>query len=116
MSIFANNHFTITTRYKLILALLLLLILGSIITYRNNHNDAQEPAKATTTPSENSATTKNEDIPSTAGSTAVLAHINRETQTPFVSITPLEVLEDSRCPGNAVCIQMGTVKLSARIT
>jgi len=33
-----------------------------------------------------------------------------------VSITPLEVLEDSRCPANANCIQAGTVRLRATLT
>ncbi|PIR69369.1 MAG: hypothetical protein COU47_03295 [Candidatus Niyogibacteria bacterium CG10_big_fil_rev_8_21_14_0_10_46_36] len=32
-----------------------------------------------------------------------------------VTITPLEVLEDSRCPTDAVCIQAGTIRLRARL-
>jgi len=32
-----------------------------------------------------------------------------------VSITPIEVIEDSRCPVDVVCIQAGTVRLRARL-
>mgnify|MGYP006908203126 CR=1 FL=1 len=32
-----------------------------------------------------------------------------------VSITPLSVLEDSRCPIDALCVQAGTVRLNVRI-
>lgn len=32
-----------------------------------------------------------------------------------VSITPLAVVEDSRCPADVQCIQAGTVRLSARV-
>lgn len=33
-----------------------------------------------------------------------------------VRITPLEILEDSRCPEDVVCIQAGTVRLKASVT
>lgn len=32
-----------------------------------------------------------------------------------LSITPIEVLEDSRCPSDVVCIQAGTVRLRTRL-
>ncbi|HEV8677526.1 MAG TPA: hypothetical protein VN701_01710 [Candidatus Paceibacterota bacterium] len=32
-----------------------------------------------------------------------------------LSITPLEVLEDSRCPAGVECIQAGTVRVSAQV-
>ena len=32
-----------------------------------------------------------------------------------VTITPLAVLEDSRCPSDVTCIQAGTVRLSAKV-
>lgn len=32
-----------------------------------------------------------------------------------VTITPLKVLEDSRCPADVTCIQAGTVRLSAKV-
>lgn len=33
-----------------------------------------------------------------------------------VSVTPLEILEDSRCPSDVVCIQAGTVRLKALLS
>lgn len=39
-----------------------------------------------------------------------------ETKTEYgLSITPLEVLEDSRCPANVQCIQAGIVRLRVTI-
>ena len=32
-----------------------------------------------------------------------------------VAITPLAVVEDSRCPANVQCIQAGTVRIAARV-
>jgi hypothetical protein len=32
-----------------------------------------------------------------------------------VTITPISVLEDSRCPANVQCIQAGTVRIAARL-
>ncbi|PIP55501.1 MAG: hypothetical protein COX06_02770 [Candidatus Zambryskibacteria bacterium CG22_combo_CG10-13_8_21_14_all_42_17] len=32
-----------------------------------------------------------------------------------VQISPLEIIEDSRCPSDVECIQMGTVRVSARV-
>lgn len=32
-----------------------------------------------------------------------------------MKITPLEVVEDSRCPVDVVCIQAGTVRVRARV-
>lgn len=31
------------------------------------------------------------------------------------TITPVEILEDSRCPANVTCIQAGTVRLAVRV-
>ena len=46
------------------------------------------------------------------GTTETLTAALGETVTALgVSITPLEVIEDSRCPANANCIQAGTVRV-----
>lgn len=48
--------------------------------------------------------------------TAMLsAALNTEGKTLGVSVTPLEVLEDSRCPVGVTCIQAGTVRLKVRL-
>jgi hypothetical protein len=55
--------------------------------------------------------------PATTATTSMLleTRINQETSALGVSLTPLEVVEDSRCPINALCIQAGTVRLRASL-
>ena len=50
-----------------------------------------------------------------AGATETLTAALGETVTAFgVAFTPEEVIEDSRCPANANCIQAGTVRVKGR--
>lgn len=46
--------------------------------------------------------------------TTVTVALNETAVAGNVSITPLEVVEDSRCPKDVQCIQAGTVRLSVR--
>lgn len=51
-----------------------------------------------------------------SGPVLVVAKINQEVQAlGRVGITPLTVLEDSRCPVDVQCIQAGTVRINARL-
>lgn len=43
------------------------------------------------------------------------AGLNETITVSGIEITPLEVLEDSRCPTDVQCIQAGTVRVSVRI-
>jgi len=45
----------------------------------------------------------------------VTAKINQRAEAFGVRITPLEILEDSRCPSGVQCIQAGTVRIRARL-
>lgn len=45
----------------------------------------------------------------------VTAMVNQSASAPGVKITPLQVTEDSRCPLEYTCIQMGTVKMRAQV-
>ncbi len=47
--------------------------------------------------------------------TTIQTSINKTVTIGSVSITPIEVLEDSRCPRDVVCIQAGTVRLRTNI-
>lgn len=49
-----------------------------------------------------------------APTTAVIA-LNERVQVGMVFITPLEILEESRCPSDVVCIQAGTIRIKARV-
>ena len=44
------------------------------------------------------------------------ARLNQTVRIGGPRVTPLKVLEDSRCPMNARCVWAGQVRLSARIT
>lgn len=54
------------------------------------------------------------ECPST-GSISLEAHIGQTVSGLGVNITPLAVLQDSRCPIDVQCIQAGTVKMQARL-
>lgn len=49
------------------------------------------------------------------GPVSLTARLNQEVSGLDVSITPLLVLEDSRCPVDVQCIQAGTVRVRARL-
>ena len=49
-----------------------------------------------------------------APTTAVLA-LGERKQIGTIFITPLEIVEESRCPIDAICIQAGTIRIKARI-
>lgn len=51
----------------------------------------------------------------TTGPVSLQARIDQEVNGLGVRITPLEVLEDSRCPIDVQCIQAGTVRIKARL-
>lgn len=48
--------------------------------------------------------------------TVLEAALNQTVRGGGVSITPLEVLEDSRCPADVVCVWMGQVRLKAKLS
>jgi len=55
-----------------------------------------------------------EPLPAAAES-EISVRFSEEGKTLGVSLTPIELVEDSRCPLNAVCIQAGTVRVRTRI-
>ncbi len=56
------------------------------------------------------------ECPSTGDTTSPLeARIDQEVSSGGVRITPLEILEESRCPSDVTCIQAGTVRIRARL-
>lgn len=50
-----------------------------------------------------------------SGPTTLQTRVGQEVSGLDVRITPLEILEDSRCPADVMCIQAGTVRVSARL-
>lgn len=49
------------------------------------------------------------------GEVILEARINQEVTAGGANIVPISVVEDSRCPADALCVQAGTVRLNARI-
>lgn len=81
------------TKYVVITGVLVLIGLGVWYT------SPEVPQGSTPTPSESTLT----------------ASIHERVSALGVSITPLSVLEDSRCPSDVTCIQAGTVRLRAKL-
>jgi hypothetical protein len=54
--------------------------------------------------------------PAPSGPVSVTARLGEMKSGLGVSLTPLAVLEDSRCPQDVQCIQAGTVRLRAQLT
>jgi hypothetical protein len=52
---------------------------------------------------------------STAQEMTVVTHLNQKIKPLTASITPLAVIEDSRCPHGVQCIQAGTVRVQVKI-
>lgn len=78
-------------------AIAILAIVG--VTYATK---TQKPVPAPITPAETIPEKDNEQLE---------AKINQTISAFGIQITPLEVLEDSRCPADVQCIQAGTVRL-----
>ncbi|MBU2103969.1 hypothetical protein KKD95_03070 [Patescibacteria group bacterium] len=47
---------------------------------------------------------------------SVIAKLNERVEAWSVSVTPTEILEDSRCPTDVQCIQAGTVRVQTTVT
>lgn len=56
-----------------------------------------------------------ETIEPTTAASILEARIDLGASTSGVTIIPLEVLEDSRCPIDVICVQAGTVRLRAEL-
>jgi hypothetical protein len=52
---------------------------------------------------------------SSSSTTTLKVSLNTKSVVQGVSITPVEVVEDSRCPVDVVCIQAGTVRVRSNI-
>ena len=76
------------------------------------------PIETATTTTGNSTPETTPNIPTEPSEVTIMAKINKPASGLGVTIAPMEVVEDSRCPvdENIRCIQAGTVRVSAKIT
>lgn len=68
------------------------------------------------TTGDNTGTVTPTPTPTSPGSGNVSAAIGKSVTAFGITITPLAVVEDSRCPQGVQCIQAGTVRVRVRIT
>lgn len=106
-----------------ILALVIVIALGLLLTHSDEPtlvptNLASSTAVGTPTPSVSSVTASSASAANPTGTSAqpygsvTLALGQAASFVDGVSIRPMRILEDSRCPAGVQCIQAGTVKLS----
>lgn len=99
-------------------ALLVLIAVLILIAYILSPRSPGVPSPAQTPPPTNgnsvSETTPN--TPVEPSEITITAKINNPTSGLGVTIAPIEVVEDSRCPSDVVCIQAGTVRVRVKIT
>lgn len=73
--------------------------------------EGSKPSKPTSSPTSVPTT----QTPSNASKVSVIARYNETVTVLGVSITPLLILEDSRCPSDAQCVSAGNITLQTRI-
>ena len=94
------------------LAAFVVLVIGGVWTvwaFSDNAQESMTPSVATTT---DTATLPPAPQPETQSDTATL---NQRIFDNDVHITPLAVVEDSRCPKDVQCIQAGTVRITVKL-
>lgn len=93
----------------------LIVILAGILYFKGGDEPAtpipEKPTATSTTGGGNSNGTETE-----AKDATITAKVNAPASAIGVSIAPLEIIEDSRCPSDVVCIQAGTVRVRVKIT
>lgn len=97
--------------------IVLLIIIGFLITQNIRKDEIQEIKDTITqtlpTPPapQPTATSSDEIILDT-----IVTKIGQGGVILGTQVVPLQVVEDSRCPANAICIQAGTVRVEAEVT
>jgi hypothetical protein len=88
--------------------IVLIIIVGGAVTLQKK--TANAPADT-----ENGDGTGTTELPAT-GEEIIITRIDGGASAFGVTILPLEVTEDSRCPSDVTCIWAGTVRVRARVT
>lgn len=102
-------YFTYMTKIYIVLGVALLLAFFAAC----YHWYTNQPLTLSPTPTGQQATSTPETL-TPAPTTAVIA-LNERVQVGMIFVTPLEILEESRCPTDVVCIWAGTIRIKARI-
>jgi hypothetical protein len=113
-------------RINLIAGIVIVLaMVGVFAVYLFPHTSyapAQQPAGTTTQAAATTTTTTTVPskpgipVPTVHAFGAVTLSLGETARFTGVSIVPLSIIEDSRCPLGVMCIQAGTVRVSTRVT
>lgn len=105
---------------KDLIALVVLIAILTLVAYVLSLRapSAPAPTETSTTMSGNSIPKTVPDIPAEPSEITLTAKTNNPASGLGVTIAPIEVVEDSRCPvdENIRCIQAGTVRVRTKIT
>lgn len=104
---------------KTVVSIIVVILLAAGIYYAltllpASQAENQQETQATTTSQLSGTVVAPEDATSTPH--RVEAAINQKVSALGVSVTPIEVLEDSRCPEGVQCIWAGTVRIRATLS
>lgn len=88
--------------------ILVVIVGGSVVVLQQKQSNESSPP-----PRNNATTTAPSDDPDEA---TVTARINQGAGALGITVVPLEVTEDSRCPSDVTCVWAGTVRLRALVT
>lgn len=103
---------------NIITLIILLIVLGTIlyILPMFAREKTPLPPKVKTTTTSTSNETNPDQEPREPKELTLTAKANIPAQGLGITIAPLEIIEDSRCPSDVVCIQAGTVRARVKIT
>lgn len=103
---------------KDLIALIILVAILTLVAYTLSLRapGAPSPAGTATTTNEKPASGAAPNIPVEPSELTITAKINKPASGLGVTVAPLEVVEDSRCPSDVVCIQAGTARVRSGIT
>lgn len=97
------------TSRQLILILVVLLALGAIAVFGSSIMSPRAAVSPSPSPIEN-------EEPSASTTLTFMARLGQKVGNSDIVITPIEIVEDSRCPANVNCIQAGTVRVTVDVT
>lgn len=103
------------TLFAVVLAIMIFLTVDFLLTIIDS---APRPTETPTTTDKNSLPETTPSTPIEPSEITITAKANKPTSGLGVTIAPIEVVEDSRCPvdENIRCIQAGTVRVRTKVT
>lgn len=101
----------------LLIGVALLAIIGGVYLARQDENSVTPPTDTATTTASNTpvATTTEQNITPLPAEGEVTLGLGQTASFRGLLVTPVSVVEDSRCPASVQCIQAGTVRVKVEI-